>query len=83
MKIERRTMWQRGQIVVPKKLRERFNFKPGKRVIFEVKNNAIILKPEGDPESFVKDFVSVPSKKLKKINMAEIKKTLEDEYEVH
>jgi AbrB family looped-hinge helix DNA binding protein len=76
--MERRTIGERGQIVLPKHLREQFGLKPGKKVIFEVKNNMIILKPEKNPEEIVEEFVNVSRKKLrKKIN---IEKILEEEY---
>lgn len=82
MKSEKRTMGERGQIVLPKKLRERFNLGPGKKVIIEETENAIILKPEQDPKAFVEEFVSVP-RKVKKIGISDVKRILEEEYEVH
>lgn len=79
--MEKRTIGERGQIVLPKKLREYLGFKPGKRVIFEVRRNTIILKPEKNSRQLVEEFVSVP-KKLKKINIKNIKRVLEEEYEI-
>lgn len=81
MKNEKRTVGERGQIVLPKKLRERFNLRPGKKVIVEEKADAIILKPDRDPEAFVEEFVSVP-RKVKKIGISDVKTTLEEEYEI-
>lgn len=80
--MERRTIGERGQIVLPKKLREHLGLKPGKRVIFEVKQDTIILKPEKNSRQLVEEFVSVP-KKLKKINIKNVKRVLEEEYEIH
>lgn len=82
MKSEKRTIGERGQIVLPKKLRERFNLGPGKKVIVEEKADAIVLKPVPDPKAFVEEFVSVP-KKVKKLTISDIKKVLEEEYEIH
>lgn len=81
MKSEKRTIGERGQIVLPKKLRERFNLRPGKKVIVEEKADAILLKPDQDPKAFVEEFVSVP-KKVKKIDISAIKRILEEEYEI-
>ena len=80
MKIEKRTVGARGQIVLPKRLREHFNLKPGKKVVFEVKQGAIILKPELEPRRFIEEFISAPNK-LKKIAIKDIKEVLESEYE--
>gem|GEM_PF-3161069 len=66
-----------------KKPREYFNFKPAKKASIEIKNNSTVLKPKTDPESFVKDFLSIRGKKLKKINITDIKKTLDGECEVY
>ncbi|MEM3065050.1 MAG: AbrB/MazE/SpoVT family DNA-binding domain-containing protein [Candidatus Nitrosotenuis sp.] len=82
MKSEKRTVGERGQIVLPKKLRERFNLRPGKKVIVEERADSIILKPDQDPKAFVEEFVSVP-RKVKKLGISDIKKVLEEEYEIH
>jgi AbrB family looped-hinge helix DNA binding protein len=79
MKSEKRTVGERGQIVLPKRLRERFNLRPGKKVIVEEKADAIVLRPDHDPEAFVEEFVSM-SKKVK-ISISDVKKILEQEYE--
>jgi AbrB family looped-hinge helix DNA binding protein len=81
MKSEKRTVGERGQIVLPKKLRERFNLRPGKKVIIEEKADAIVLKPDHDPKAFVEEFVSMP-KKVKKISISDVKKILEQAYEI-
>lgn len=81
MKSEKRTVGKRGQIVLPKKLRERFNLGPGKKVTVEEKAGAIILKPDRDPEAFVEEFISVPGK-VKKIGISDVKRILEQEYEI-
>jgi AbrB family looped-hinge helix DNA binding protein len=73
---------ERGQVVLPKKLRERFNLRPGKKVVFEAKENVIILRPEMAPERFVEEFVAVP-KKLKKISIKDVKRVIERQYEIH
>lgn len=82
MKSEKRIVGERGQIVLPKKLRERFNLGPGKKVIVEEKADAIVLKPDYNPEVFVEEFVSVP-RKVKKLGISDIKKVLEEEYEIY
>lgn len=79
--IIKRTLGEKGQIVIPKDIREQFNLKPGSRMIFEVKDKEVTIKPAKEPEKFVEEFTNIP-KKLKKINMKKLKKILEEEHEV-
>jgi AbrB family looped-hinge helix DNA binding protein len=37
------TMTQKGQIAVPKVIRDYFNLQPSDKIRFEIKNNAIVL----------------------------------------
>lgn len=62
MKTKQGRVGERGQIVIPAKMRRAFVLKPGKPVIFEEKEDGIMLKPEPDPETFVREFVSMPKK---------------------
>ncbi len=75
----KRTIGPKGQIVVPKDVREYLGLKPGTRVTFEVRERELVIRPEADPEKSVEEFCSVIPKKLKKpIN---IKKIIEEELE--
>ncbi|MDI6883715.1 MAG: AbrB/MazE/SpoVT family DNA-binding domain-containing protein [Hadesarchaea archaeon] len=74
-----RTVGPKGQVVVPKDVREYLGLKPGSKITFEVKEKELIIRPETDPEKFVDEFCSVVSKKLKK--PIDIKKIIEEEYE--
>lgn len=49
-----------GRIVIPKKIREDFNLKPGSPILIEEGEQAIILKPiHGEPNLHIKDGVLV------------------------
>ena len=49
-----------GRIVIPKKIREDYNLKPGSSIRIEESEEAIILKPvQGEPNLHVKDGVLV------------------------
>jgi AbrB family looped-hinge helix DNA binding protein len=78
MKI-RRIVGPKGQIVIPKDVREYIGLKPGTRVIFEVREGELVIRPETDPEKIVDEFCSIVSKKLKKT--IDVKKIIQEEYE--
>jgi AbrB family looped-hinge helix DNA binding protein len=80
-----RTMGPKGQIVVPKDVREHLGLKPGSRVTFEVKEKELIIRPEVDPEKFVEEFgSSFPNKLKKEIDLKKLyEKRYEEEYGIH
>ena len=41
-------VYEKGQIVIPKHIRDRFNIRHGSKVSFRVENNKIILEPTAD-----------------------------------
>jgi AbrB family looped-hinge helix DNA binding protein len=78
MKI-RRSVGPKGQIVIPKDVREYIGLKPGTRVIFEVREGELVIRPETNPEKIVEEFCSIVSKKLEKT--IDVKKIIQEEYE--
>lgn len=79
MKI-RREIGEKGQVVIPKDIREFLGLKSKEKVFFEVRNDEVILKKEQDPKEFLKDFLDVSEKKGKG-SIREIKKLIENQYE--
>lgn len=84
----KRTVGEKGQIVVPKDIREHLGIKPGSEVVFEVKEKEIVIKPAKSPKEIVEEFCSIVPKKLRKnINTKKIKRLLEEqieeEYDIH
>ncbi len=80
MELER-TISIKGQIVIPKDARKKAGIKPGTKVTFEVEDDKIIIKRKLTAKEIVEDFADVP-KKIKGLDIAKIKKLLDDEYEV-
>lgn len=39
------TISSKGQVVIPKSIRTIYDLKPNSKVIFEIKENAIVMKP--------------------------------------
>ena len=60
-----RELGEKGQIVIPKDIRDHFGLKSKSKVIFDVKEDEIIIKPQKD-NKFVDMFCSVVKKKLTK-----------------
>ena len=62
--IEERVLGPKGQIVIPKTIREHLGLKRGSRVVFEFNEGELVLKPQKSPEQFVEEFCSTVKKKL-------------------
>ena len=68
----------KGQIVIPKLLREVLGIDPGDTVQIELEEDHLIIRKETDP---VDVFREVSSSSRSSISMKEIKKELESRYE--
>lgn len=56
----RRKVGSKGQVVIPKEVRELFGIRSGTEVAFSVEGKRIVLVPKGtDPLDFVRDFVNI------------------------
>ncbi|OFV67321.1 MAG: AbrB family transcriptional regulator [Candidatus Syntrophoarchaeum caldarius] len=61
-----RTVGKKGQVTIPKEIREKFGLKEGSKVSFEVKEDEIVIKPEKSGKDFVEEWCSIVKKKLDK-----------------
>lgn len=77
--IIRRKLGRRGQLVIPKVVREFLGIKPGDDVVIEVREKDVLIKRGVDPEKFVEDFCALTGRKLTK--KVDLKKLLEGEVE--
>jgi len=75
----RRKIGQKGQIVIPKVVREYAGIKPGDEIEMEVREKEVVIRPGMDPEEFVESFCSVTEKKLTK--KLDLEKLMEQEVE--
>lgn len=73
-----KTVLAKGQIVIPKTIRDLLGIHVGDEVVIEVENEKVILSKKEDP---VDVFYEVSRRHKKKISMEDIKKTLEERYE--
>ncbi|MHA1232008.1 MAG: AbrB/MazE/SpoVT family DNA-binding domain-containing protein [Candidatus Helarchaeota archaeon] len=76
MIIERK-LGPKGQIVIPKVIRDMLGVKPGDVIYLEIRNNEVIIKQKPSPEDFLEKFYKTSKKLNNKINIEEI---LDKEY---
>lgn len=75
--IVKRTVGPKGQVVIPKDLREHLGVEPGSEVIFEVRENEVVLKPSIASTEVVEEYVSIVTSKLK--SRIDLDKIIEEE----
>lgn len=72
-------MGRKGQLVIPKIIREFPGVGPGDEVIMEVKGREVLIKPKIDPVKFVEEFCLRGKKKL--TEKIDLERMLEGEVE--
>lgn len=76
-----RSLGPKGQLVLPKDIRDHFGLRTGSEVSIEVRNEEIVLTPAIDPQRFLEEFLALGKKLKMKFTMEGIKKTIEEEYD--
>ncbi|MBS7629666.1 AbrB/MazE/SpoVT family DNA-binding domain-containing protein [Candidatus Bathyarchaeota archaeon] len=61
----RRKIGPKGQVVIPKVVREHLGVETGSEVVFEVREKEIVIKPSRPPTDIVEEYVSIVTSKLK------------------
>lgn len=78
----KRKIGPKGQIVLPKDVREQFNLKTGTDVIFSVEDQKIIIETPKNHKEIIEEFCTLPENmKKRKIYPKQIKELIEDQYE--
>ena len=69
----RKSVGPKGQIVIPKQLRDALGLKPGVEVVLEMKNDEIVISKPKIEGNYTEYFISTSAPKLKKlVNIKEI-----------
>ncbi len=79
--IIKRELGEKGQVVIPKDIREMLRLKSGERIAFEVREDEVLIKKEQDPKEFLKDFLDVPRPK-KNLTLKDLKKIEDESYDL-
>lgn len=77
----KREVGEKGQVVLPKDIREYLDIKPGSEVSFEIRGQEIVIKPVKTGREFVEYFCNTSKKLRKSLTIKDIKKTLDEQYE--
>ncbi|MDP4039799.1 MAG: AbrB/MazE/SpoVT family DNA-binding domain-containing protein [Candidatus Pacearchaeota archaeon] len=79
--IIKRQIGEKGQVVIPKDIRDFLKLKKGEKIIFEIIGNEITIKKEQDTKKFLEDFLDVPKPK-KNLSLNDIRKIEEESYDI-
>jgi AbrB family looped-hinge helix DNA binding protein len=68
-----RSVGPKGQVVIPKRMRDALGLKSGVDVVFELREKEIVIKKPEVSESYAEYFITTSAPKLKKrVNLKEI-----------
>ena len=76
--IIKRKVGPKGQVVIPKDIRDLLHIIPGSEIIIELNGNEIIIRAAKNDENFLENFTKTPKKLKEKIDY---KKLLDEQYE--
>ncbi len=76
--IIKRKVGPKGQVVIPKDIRDILNINPGSEILIELKGDEIIMRAALNVDTFLENFTKT-SKKLKE--KIDYKKLLDEQYD--
>jgi len=76
----KRKLGSKGQVVIPREVREKLGLREGEDLAFEVSGNTILVRREPSPEEIVERFLSVKGRK--RLKLMDWKSVIDEEYKV-
>lgn len=76
-----REVGEKGQVVIPKDIRNLLGLHKGNKVVFEIKNKEIKIKPKVSTKDFLEEFFNI-ARTEKNITLKDIKKIEEEMYDL-
>lgn len=70
--ILKRKVGPKGQIVIPKDIRDYFKINAGSEIVFEVRQNEIIIRPAKKNKEFLEAFLKTPKKLKEPVDFKQI-----------
>ncbi len=80
--IIKRSIGEKGQVVIPKDIRELLNLRSGENIVFEIKNSEVKLRKEEDTKKILEKFFTIARTKKKDITLEEIRRIEEESYDL-
>ncbi|MCD6431313.1 hypothetical protein DRO45_02100 [Candidatus Bathyarchaeota archaeon] len=71
----------KGQITIPKEIREKLNLKPGDRIVIEAREHDAIVRPLKKPSESMKGIGKKTKQKLGNITAVELTRKMREEDE--
>lgn len=80
--IIKREIGEKGRIVIPVDIRNMLGLRTRSKVIFEVENNEVKLKPDQDTEEFLNEFLSIARTNKKDLKLKDLNKLEDESYDL-
>jgi AbrB family looped-hinge helix DNA binding protein len=77
-----RQIGEKGQVVIPRDIRQMLNLQSGSKVIFEVEKQEVKLKKKKDERKILEEFFTIARTKGKDVTLEELKRIEDESYDL-
>ena len=78
-----REIGKKGQVVIPKDIREMLRIKDNDKIIFKVKESEVIIKRKDENvDKFLEEFFTIARTKGKDLTLKDLKKIEDESYDL-